>query len=162
MGKKSRDKGASGEREFCSTLGNLIGLSCLHRNLDQTRAGGYDLVVDGSVAGRESLLRRLNQLAIEVKRYHTSTPYMIRKWWSQACRQAAAAGRRPALVFREDRGRWQCLIPASEKLPDTDINGTARMDIILFAEYLLADDLSIAGNWHGKSVAYDPSCSASF
>ena len=144
MGSRSRDKGARGEREFCSRLASQLGVKCLQRNLEQSRSGGHDLTTD-LTAGKCScetrrILRRLNQLAIEVKRHARAKPADIAQWWQQACRQAGRIKRKPMLAYREDYGRWQCMLPASTIMPLIDPLGAVHMDITLFAEYLRYDD----------------------
>ncbi len=90
MGAKSQIKGASGEREFCKVLGNLIGIDCLERNLEQRRSGGHDINVNQAarptlLAHERETLDRLNQLAIEIKRHRSATGADIGQWWSQTC-----------------------------------------------------------------------------
>lgn len=142
MAAKSRTKGASGEREFCTVLANLIGLPCLERNLEQTRSGGHDLQVrepDRELFDNErQMIDQLNQLAIEIKRYSRATPHLIADWWKQTTRQASRIKRSPTLAFREDRSRWQVIVPFSHERPQSDILGTVRMDIELFAEHLMS------------------------
>lgn len=142
MGSRSRTKGASGEREFCKTLGTLIGIDCLERNLEQTRSGGHDLNVNvqsRTLSHREqTIINQLNLLAIEIKRHAKATPATIQQWWTQTTRQAGQIHRNPLLAFREDRGRWQVIVPFSLNRPTSDIIGTIRMDIELFAEHLIS------------------------
>src|SRR4051812_39388897 len=95
-GKRSRNKGASGERELLKLLGDELGQS-LNRNLTQTREGGGDcLEVRGWV--------------IEVKRQEKlSRP----TWWAQALRQAVGKGE-PMLCYRRNREPWTCWIHTRE------------------------------------------------
>lgn len=90
MSKRSRDKGARGEREFLKALGAELG-ELLTRNLQQTREGGADcLCVKG--------------WAIEVKRCESlSRP----AWWRQAVEQAERRGVEPMLAYRRNREPWR-------------------------------------------------------
>jgi len=89
-GKRSRNKGASGEREFLRLLGDELG-EMLTRNLSQTREGGADcLCVKG--------------WAIEVKRCESLSR---RAWWRQACEQAERLGVEPMLAYRRNREPWR-------------------------------------------------------
>ena len=111
MSKMQRTKGASAERELAGLIHQHLGVK-LARNLDQSRAGGHDLIVaddaeDGPVA------RELARLAIEVKRHSKATPGMIAAWWSQTTAQAQRAGLRPCLAYREDRQDWRVVLPLS-------------------------------------------------
>lgn len=88
-GRRSRNKGARGEREFLALLGEQLG-EMLTRNLQQTREGGADcLCVKG--------------WAIEVKRCEAlSRP----AWWRQAVKQAERLGVEPMLAYRRNREPW--------------------------------------------------------
>jgi len=97
-GKTSRNKGARGEREICSLLGEALGLN-LDRNLEQTRSGGADILLD--------------QWAIEIKRREKFTFTDVMKWWGQTIAQAKAHSRHPVLLYRADREDWECIMPYS-------------------------------------------------
>lgn len=110
MSKMSRNKGQRGEMEVCDILGAGLGIS-LTRTLDQTRAGGCDILLDN--------------FAIEVKRQESLS---VDKWWAQACKQAADIDKEPVLVFRQSRKEWRCIIPLNATDPaihyiHTDLNG---------------------------------------
>ena len=81
----------------------------LCRNLHQSRAGGFDLVVhpdeDGPIP---DVLRRF---AIEVKRHQRATESLLEKWWAQAVGQAQPDGLVPCLAHREDRQPWRVTVP---------------------------------------------------
>jgi hypothetical protein len=47
----SRGKGASSEREFCNIIQQWSGIRLI-RNLEQSRSGGFDLVVHGDETGQ--------------------------------------------------------------------------------------------------------------
>ena len=96
MGKRSREKGKEGEREF-ATLCRQAGLGDVRRNLlDQCRDGGVDIVgVDG--------------WAIEVKRAARFESH----WWQQALDQAVVAEAEPLLAYRLDRYQWRCRVRIS-------------------------------------------------
>ena len=143
MGSKSPIKGADGEREFCKILGELTGIDCLERNLEQRRSGGHDILINSSsemtlLPHERETMTRLNQLAIEIKRHNKAPASAISEWWQQTCKQATRINKSPLLAFREDRGRWQVIVPCSMERPVSDLIGTIRMDIELFAEHLLA------------------------
>ena len=102
---QSRNKGACGERELASLIHDSLGVKA-RRNLSQSRQGGHDLITeaDGGL---------LDRFAIEVKRYTKASPALIRKWWTQAERQAQEAGKVPVLAYREDRQDWRVVLPIS-------------------------------------------------
>lgn len=103
----SRQKGAAGEREFAKTLHEELGVA-LVRNLEQSRQGGHDLLV---VDDGRHLADRLNRFAFEVKRYASTSPALLRQWWSQTVQQAERADKLPALAFRADRQPWAVIVP---------------------------------------------------
>lgn len=92
-GKGRRSKGANGEREFAKLLSEKLGIK-LERNLEQTRAGGHDLI-------------GLPGIAIEVKRCEQLA---INQWWRQAVEQAAD-GLTPCLAYRQNRKPWMVAVP---------------------------------------------------
>jgi hypothetical protein len=71
-----------GEREVCKILGEALGIS-LDRNLEQTRDGGADIIVN-------------DVWYIEVKRQEK---YSIDAWWQQACSTSQGQGQAPSIVF---------------------------------------------------------------
>lgn len=104
----SRNKGASAEREFSRLVLDGIGVK-LARNLEQTRAGGCDLVVTGPMAAPYA--QYVSSLSIEVKRYATAVPSDVRGWWEQATAQAIRTEREPLLAYKLDRREWQIMVP---------------------------------------------------
>lgn len=92
MGASQRNKGAAGERELAKLLAESLGIDC-HRNLEQTRSGGADLLGVGP-------------WAIEVKRHER---LCIPQWWGQACQQAKDLY--PALAYRQSRQPWTVIVP---------------------------------------------------
>lgn len=107
-GRRSRNKGARGEREFLALLGEELG-GMLTRNLQQTREGGADcLCVKG--------------WAIEVKRCESlSRP----AWWRQAVEQAARLGVQPMLAYRRSREPWRVWVE-----PDKDLTIEEAANVI--------------------------------
>ncbi len=141
MGSLSRRKGANGEREFAHTLEELLNLpdGSFRRRLAQYQAGGHDL----ETCAREDLdpdsqvlMEQIGQFAIEIKRHAQASPGDISEWWKQTCSQARECARTPLLAFRADRETWQCLLPLSEEMADSNVKGALRMDICLFAEFM--------------------------
>lgn len=111
----SRNKGATAEREAAELLSMWL-QDTKHphltptRNLEQTRAGGFDLV---GIPG----------LAIEVKRVENLSA--LPGWWKQAVRQAPPP-LTPFLMYRPNRKPWKFRIrvwvwPAPKPL-DTDFD----------------------------------------
>ena len=85
----SRQKGKSGELEFAAEINNRLGMKLLERNLDQTRDGGYDLMVNSlNDNGAHPIGKRLNQLAFEVKRRKIINKGDITVWWKQTVEQS--------------------------------------------------------------------------
>ena len=92
-GRRSRNKGARGEREVLKLLGEELGIS-LTRNLEQSRAGGGDCLV-------------IRGWCLEIKRQEAlSRP----SWWRQAVDQAQRVGQEPMLLFRRSREPWTAWI----------------------------------------------------
>lgn len=92
-GKRSRDKGASGERELCRMLSDELGF-VVKRNIGQARSGGADCL---ELAG----------FSIEVKRCE-----QLRRpsWWAQAVKQAVQARAEPIVFHRRNNEPWRALI----------------------------------------------------
>lgn len=94
-----RSKGQRGEREAAEVIESWakpvtealgLGAVSLERNLQQTRAGGYDLI-------------GLDWLALEIKRHETLS---VGTWWKQALRQAGDS-QIPMLMYRQNRTPWK-------------------------------------------------------
>lgn len=121
MGKASRDKGATGERELAKLLSEMLGSTCV-RNLEQTRDGGHDI-------------RNVGPFALEVKRYKTVKPAMIFEFWRQAEAQAMKAGKTPALAVRQDLQEWVFYVEAWQLMPEISHEaGLAAINIRAFAD----------------------------
>lgn len=93
MSKRSRDKGARGERELFELLSEHLGF-VVRRNVDQARAGGADGI-------------EIPGWAVEVKRRESLS---VPAWWRQTVRQAQASGRKPMLFYRRNGEKWQAVI----------------------------------------------------
>lgn len=130
MGKiNSRAKGASAERELIAMLTDELGETLtapLKRNLEQTRAGGHDIV-------------GLDGWAIEVKRYKRLKEGEIKAFWGQALDQAERIAQRPVLAYREDLCSWRVRIRLSDLVPGTwsdnanSVDWTIEMSVPCFA-----------------------------
>lgn len=96
MGKASRDKGKSGEREIAAIVRDLTGWD-VRRRVRQH---------DG-----DSDLEGIPGWSVEVKRHATASRADIKAWWSQAVAQAwdEAGTVRPVLFFRRDRDEWRAV-----------------------------------------------------
>lgn len=122
----ARTKGASGEREFIkilqSVVDNVFGDDSfeLHRNLDQTRAGGAD--VEGAPPPYDFV-------AIEIKRQERVN---TKQWWDQ-CERQARPGQIPVLAYRQRRQPW--LIMTKGRLFGTDKRCTVTIDLETFLEW---------------------------
>jgi len=108
-----RGKGAAGERELARLLHAELGVT-LHRNLEQSRGGGYDLVATGD----DPAAKAMGKFALECKRYKETTPGLINLWWIQAEKQARQAGKIPVLCYRGDRREWRFCVPLSSLSAD--------------------------------------------
>lgn len=98
------NKGKNGEREVVNMLQPYVnkiysGLGMeppdLLRNQMQSAVGGYDIV-------------GLPWLALEVKRQET---LCLNAWWAQVTK-ATKPGQTPVVIFRQNRQKWQVLMPA--------------------------------------------------
>ena len=114
MGKASRTKGASAERELSALLFDELGIR-LQRRVGQCRDGGCDLEVHPEERG--PIAARLARFSIEVKRHATASPHLIERWWQQAVEQAKATYRIPVLAYRADRLSWRFVVPLTEINP---------------------------------------------
>jgi hypothetical protein len=104
----SRAKGASSEREFSNLVYQWSGIRLI-RNLEQSRSGGFDLIVHVDEVGQ--VADSFRTLAIECKRYSKVTPGLIKTWWQQARNQAEPNGLTPVLAYRANRCDWQVITP---------------------------------------------------
>lgn len=101
MGKRSRNKGAAGERELIRMLHEYLGdIVQPSRNLNQCRDGG----TGADVAG-------IPGWAVECKR---GARYLS-SWWRQTIEQAGDD--LPALAYRLDRKPWIIEVRASDVIP---------------------------------------------
>ena len=98
-GRSSRQKGQRGERQIFALLNSLLGREVFRRNLSQTRAGGADHEADDL------------PVALEVK---FQEKLNIGTWLKQAREQAA--GRIPALAYRQSREEWTVLVELTPEL----------------------------------------------
>jgi hypothetical protein len=99
MGKMSRTKGQSGEREVAHLIFDLLGIE-VHRNWqEQSAQGGSDLY-------------GLGGFSVEVKRYKEVTPSLIKGWWEQTVGQANN-NEIPVLFYRGDRQPWRVVMDGS-------------------------------------------------
>lgn len=134
MGKiNSRAKGAAGEREFIKELALELGdelVAPLKRNLEQTRAGGHDIV-------------GLEGFAIEIKRYKQIKEGDIVKFWEQAKEQAQRIDAAPVLAYREDMRSWRVVVSCNmladgHMTGDWSVEWTATISLKAFA-YLVRE-----------------------
>ena len=144
----SREKGARGEREFCKQLGKRLNMSWLRRNLSQYQTKNLHDILTSPPEGTEpdtrqqKVIKHLAQMAIEVKRYKSVTPGLIKQWFGQACQQAESCSppRIPILAYRVDHGLWQIMVPAYPS--DFSTEHCYTMGIELFAHILVSENLS--------------------
>ncbi len=104
----SRNKGASAERDFSNAIYECSGIRLI-RNLEQSRSGGFDLIVHPDEVGQ--VADSFRSLAIEIKRHSKATPGLIKTWWQQARNQAEHNGLTPILAYRADMQDWQVIAP---------------------------------------------------
>ena len=136
MSKAGRDKGVRGENEFCNALAREIGVR-LERNLDQCRNGGCDLLPAEHEDNWGPIESALARHSIEVKRQAVPK---ISLWWQQTVEQAKAAGKRPVLAYRLDRGQWRVRVPLREfglyMFDEGDLEGTAELSLPAWAAFI--------------------------
>ena len=94
MSRKSRDKGARGEREFKSWLESRLNVT-INRNYDQWAHGGFDL-------------SGLDNCALEIKRYAKGNLFRF-SWWQQVVESAGDLV--PILAYRFDNEDWNVVCP---------------------------------------------------
>ena len=104
-GKRSRRKGAAGEREAAAALTEATGRT-FTRGLGQARRGGAEVP--------DVVCETLPQLHVEVKRGKRPSLWAARE---QARNDCAVSGRVPLVLARRDRDRWVVLID----LDDLDV-----------------------------------------
>ena len=112
MGRKQRNKGASGERELAKLLSERLGAE-VSRNLLQSREGGHDL-------------NGIKGWALEVKRQETLS---INTWWGQTLRQADSAEAKPVLAYRQSRQPWKFIVRLTDLCPTLTGNNTAQLNL---------------------------------
>jgi Holliday junction resolvase len=111
----SKTKGSSAERDVAKLIFDYTGIKLI-RNLEQTRSGGYDLIVHPDEVGPVS--DNFRRLAIESKRYRQADPVDIKGWWKQTVFQAEMAELEPILIYRADRRDWTVIAPLHYVRPD--------------------------------------------
>ena len=100
MSAKSRNKGASFERDIAQQLFLLTGIS-FKRNLEQSREAAHgDLIADDPAFC----------FSIECKRYANGIS-CLSAWKEQASKAAAMCGRIPAVIFKFDRQPIRVAVP---------------------------------------------------
>lgn len=100
MGKKSRTKGATFERDIAHELFLLTGIT-FKRNLEQTREAAHgDLVADDPAW----------PFSCELKRYAAGIS-CLSAWKDQASKAAAMCGKIPAVIFKFDRQPVRVAVP---------------------------------------------------
>lgn len=112
----ARQKGASGEREIADDLNYIVyktmkelehpspTISSIQRNQNQSAVGGADLT---NTFG----------CAIEVKRQENLN---VGAWWRQCVASAQRNAEIPVLLYRQNKGKWSCMMPISVALPGVD------------------------------------------
>lgn len=103
-GKSSRDKGMRAERAIIALLqpcvdrayvgSRVVAAPTLERNLEQSRAGGCDII-------------GLPWIAIEVKHQET---LQLASWWLQTLSQARKNNAIPCLIYRQNRVSWKAVV----------------------------------------------------
>lgn len=106
MGRKSKQKGARGEREVAAMLNSVIArlsqrYGVLHDKVQRTsymqaNKGGDDLC-------------GVEWASIEVKRHEKIIPSKLRDWWAQTCGQATR-NRVPILLYRRNHEPWRARV----------------------------------------------------
>lgn len=91
-GRRSRNKGATGERELAALLTDALGF-VVQRKLGQARDGGDDIQV--------------GQYRIEVKRREA---LRLDEWCKQV-EQAAQPGDVPVVAYRRNGQPWRVVVP---------------------------------------------------
>lgn len=105
MGKKSRDKGANGERELASLLRDLLQLPVIRTGMTQagtaeTDKSYFDLEIGGT-------------LGIEVKRHARFTDAHIERFWMETVEQSKLSSKIGVLAYRPDNQIWRIVVPDS-------------------------------------------------
>ena len=117
-GKRSREKGQQGERQFAKALSEHLGYD-VRRDITQVRDGGTDILdVDG--------------WAIEVR---WRKQLSLGAWWKEICGREYSEPRFPALAYRQDRQPWRVIIPL-DCLVDGAGDETATLSVAGFAAVL--------------------------
>lgn len=117
-GMMSRQKGKSGEREVAALLTELTGYD-VRRRVRQ-HLGDSDL-------------EGLTGWSVEVKRYASATPALLKTWWLQAVQQSRATNVLPVLFFRVDRSDWRAVWAAELHLSPRPSTLSASFDDTLTA-----------------------------
>jgi len=114
MGKKSKTKGAAGERELAGMLREQFPHLSINRNwMMQAAAGGSDLI---GVPG----------WSIECKR---AKVLRLGDWWTQTCVQALKMTARPVLIYRQDRGAWMAQVSLYHLRPEMHDHSPCTMTL---------------------------------
>lgn len=117
----AQKKGKRGEEEFCEWLEKHLGIE-VARNLKQSRGKGSDIIID--------------DFLFEVKRHEI---LHLDDWWYQVCiaqQTYKKKGLIPVVAFRQNRKKWNFLIPA--KLIPNLSKGYVQASERVFLEFIHA------------------------
>jgi hypothetical protein len=117
------NKGKAGEREFCDWLNRevvpyFLEIEPAKRNLDQTRDGGFDVLLGGKIA-------------FEVKRCEKLDK---KNWWLQIQNAVKDTDYIPVVAYRQNRKKW-CFLMSAECLGLS--TGFVEIDRDTFVMWLL-------------------------
>ena len=109
--KSPKNKGSAGEREVVALLTGWaaeVGVDLfLDRNLEQVRYGGADV---NGVPGLEVEVKRVEKLDVNAA-------------WRQVCKACDRSGKRPFLIHRRNRQKWNVRVGLYAAEYDDDHNG---------------------------------------
>lgn len=122
----ARSKGISGELEFCDWLyRKALVMSMPHRNLDQVRSGGIDVIPKD------------HPFVYEVKRVENVTELVLDRWWLKATidtnkhNKLTSENRETIVAYRKNKGDWSFLIGVEKLLGVTGTYAIVKANVFI-------------------------------
>lgn len=109
MGNLSKQKGKRGERELNNLLGVLLQKVKERRERIGLPRWQHEPQAFVDPQANDADISSIPGLAIEVKRQETLN---LNTWWKQAERQADNLSAIPVVAYRQNRKKWQFMLPA--------------------------------------------------
>ncbi len=146
-GNHSRNKGATGEREFARILRDSLAPELDDQFFYVEREGMKQAGKDEHGGAKWDIL--IPKLGIEVKRKRVVKDGDVRAWWEETVAQSAATGKLGILAYRGDQQVWRVMVPGSHK------DDQGRLQLHSFLELTTTFYLPGFFRWYLMTMAGD-------